>query len=120
MNGLWIAAGLLSFIVLVAGVEKLVTPYQELRARRPWVEDFDPRFVRGLGLLEVLGAIGVVAPIVTGIAPSLSPLAAACLSVLMVGAIAVEARHHVPARRLLLPLVTLLLAVVVAVGLVVG
>ncbi len=113
---LWIAAAFLALIVFAAGVQKLTTPYETLRVKRPWVEGFDPRFVRTLGALEVLGAIGLIVPAVTGIAPVLVPIAAACLAVLMVGAIAVEARRHPAVGHLVLPGLMLVLALSVAVG----
>jgi len=113
---LWVAAIGLAIVVLAAGVEKLATPYADLRRKRPWVGDADPRTVRLIGTFEVLGAIGLVVPAAVGIATGLVALAAACLAVLLVGAIVVEARHHRPAPTLVLPVVSLALAVFVAVG----
>jgi Na+/H+ antiporter NhaD/arsenite permease-like protein len=113
---LTIATLLLALIVLAAGVEKLTTPIEKLRAKRPWTVDADPRFVRTLGALEVTGAIGLIGPTLTGIHPELVAVAAACLAILMVGAIGVEARRHRTVARLALPTVTLLLAGVVAVA----
>jgi DoxX-like protein/aromatic ring hydroxylase-like protein len=53
-----------------------------------------PRWrIKLLGLAEVAGAVGLVAPRATGILPALTPLAAECVAVLMAGA----ARRH---RRL--------------------
>jgi uncharacterized protein YjeT (DUF2065 family) len=51
-----------------------------------WVEDFSQRTVRIIGALEVLGAIGIVLPALSGIVPSLTPLAAAGLVLTMIGA----------------------------------
>jgi hypothetical protein len=115
-TALWAAALLLAIIELGAGTEKLITPYEKFRVKRPWADGVDPRAVRVLGTLEVLGAIGLIVPAAIGIAPILVPLAAACLAVLMVGALAVEARRHPSLTTLALPAVTLILAVVVTVG----
>jgi VIT1/CCC1 family predicted Fe2+/Mn2+ transporter len=52
----------------------------------PWVEDFSQPAVRLIGAAEVLGAIGVVLPALTGVLPWLTPLAALGLVLLMVGA----------------------------------
>ena len=41
-----------------------------------WAESYSDGGVKGIGALEVLGAIGLVVPAVTGIAPILTPLAA--------------------------------------------
>ena len=111
-----IAAVLLALIVFSAGLEKLTTPSEKLRVRRPWTATADPRFVRVLGTLEVAGAIGLIVPAVTGIAQVLVPVAAACLAVLMIGALGVEARRHPAVTALALPAVTLVLAVIVAAG----
>jgi hypothetical protein len=111
-----IAALLLALIVFSAGLEKLSTPAAKLAVKRPWTGSADPRFVRALGTLEVAGALGLIVPAVTGIAPVLVPVAAACLAMLMIGALAVEARRHPSVTTLVLPAATLVLAVVVAVG----
>jgi len=113
---MWLAAGLTAVIVFGAGAEKLRLPIAEYRARRHWAEVAPATQVRTLGVLEVLGAIGLVVPAVTGIAPALVPIAAACIAALMVGAIATEIRDGAPTGRLVLPLVTLGLALLVAVG----
>ena len=113
---LWVAAIGLAIIVLAAGMEKLATPYADLRQQRPLVADVDPRTVRLIGTFEVLGAIGLVVPAAIGIAANLVPLAAACIALLLAGAIVVEARHRRPAAAFVLPVVSLLLAVFVAIG----
>ena len=51
-----------------------------------WVEDFSQPTVRIIGALEVLGAIGIVLPALTGILPWLTPLAALGLVLTMIGA----------------------------------
>jgi uncharacterized membrane protein YphA (DoxX/SURF4 family) len=111
-----IAAVLLALIFLSAGVEKLTTPIEKLHVKRPGTAHVEPRFVRVLGALEVAGAIGLILPAVTGIAPLLVPVAAACLAALMIGALAVVARRHPSVATLALPTLTLVLAVTVAVG----
>jgi len=83
---LWIAAGLLAAAFLVAGLLKLVTPHAKLEQRMGWVSDFTQNQVRGIGTLEVLGAIGVIVPGITKIAPVLVPIAATGLALLMIGA----------------------------------
>jgi uncharacterized membrane protein len=113
---LWVVAVVLGLIVAAAGVEKLATPQAEFRRKRPWAEAADARTVRVVGALEVLGAVGLIAPGVTGIATGLVPLAAACLAVLLLAAIVVEARHHRPGAAFVLPVVSLVLALAVAVG----
>ena len=61
-------------------------PKEKLVKNMAWVEDFSQGTVRLIGALEVLGAIGVVLPALTGIVPWLTPLAALGLVLLMIGA----------------------------------
>ncbi|HET7901849.1 MAG TPA: DoxX family protein, partial [Candidatus Nanopelagicales bacterium] len=68
-----------------------------------------------IGVLEVLGAIGLILPGITGIAPFLVPLAATGLALLMIGAIVVHARRG-ERQPIGANIVLLLLAVFVAWG----
>ena len=108
---LWIAAAILALIVLAAG-----SPIAQLRARRAWARGLDGPRIRVLGSLEVLGAVGLIAPAVTGIVPGLVAVAAACLAALMVVVLTVQARRHEPIAGFILPAVSLVLAVAVAAG----
>lgn len=93
---LWIVAGLLAVVYLVAGAGKLILPKETL-AKAPgggWVNDFSGRSVKGIGVIEVLGAVGLVLPAALGIAPVLVPLAAVGLVTLMGGAVIVRIRRH--------------------------
>ena len=95
---LWIIAGLLAVVYLVAGAGKLIVPKEKL-ATAPgagWVEDFSAGSVKAIGVLEVLAAVGLVLPAATGIAPVLVPLAAAGLVLIMVGAVITRLRRHEP------------------------
>lgn len=49
---------------------------QWVLATPAWVEDFSPATVRFIGVVEILGALGLVLPALTGITPILTPLAA--------------------------------------------
>lgn len=93
---LWICAGILAVVHLGTGVFKLVTPYEKISANPnlAWANDFTPTVVKAIGGLEVLGAIGIALPHATGIAPVLSPLAAAGLAVLQAGAFGVHVRRN--------------------------
>ena len=53
-----------------------------------YVEDFSTPAVKAIGAAELLGAVGLILPLATGIAPILTPLAAVGLTVLMIGAVA--------------------------------
>jgi hypothetical protein len=82
---LWIVQGLLALLFLFAGGMKLALPIEALAgpvALPGW-------FLRFIGLAEVLGAMGLILPGLTRIAPSLTPIAASGLAVIMVGAVAI-------------------------------
>lgn len=84
---LWIIAGLLAAAFAAAGLMKLSRPKSKLASSgMGWVDDFSAGQVKVIGALEVLGATGLILPAVTGIATILTPLAAAGLAVLMIGA----------------------------------
>lgn len=61
----------------------LISGPQRMAERVPWVRALPAPFVRLLGLLEILGAIGVVVPAATGVLPSLTVAAAGGLVAMM-------------------------------------
>jgi uncharacterized membrane protein YphA (DoxX/SURF4 family) len=92
---LWTVAGLLAFVFLAAGTMKLAQPKAKLAATgQGWVEDFSAGTVKGIGLLEVLAAIGLILPAALDIAPVFVPLAATGLGLMMVGAVITHARRR--------------------------
>lgn len=110
---LWILQGLLAFATFGAGAFKLVTPHAKLAEKMKWAVTWPPARVKLLGLAQVLGAVGVVAPWATGIMPVLTPVAACCLLVLMLGAV----KTHVDLEEpLAAPVVLSVLALVIALG----
>ena len=114
---LWIIAGLLAAVFLVAGANKLFIPKAKL-AKAPgggWVLDFSAGFVKALGAVEILGAVGLILPALLDIAPILVPLAAVGLALIMVGASIVTFRRH-EYKHVLLNLTYLALAAFVAWG----
>jgi uncharacterized membrane protein YphA (DoxX/SURF4 family) len=114
---LWIIAGLLAAVFLLAGANKLLIPQQKL-AKAPgggWVNDFSPAFVKSLGAVEIVGAVGLILPAALDIAPVLVPLAAVGLATIMVGAAIVTSRRQ-EFKHMLLNLVYLALIVFVAVN----
>lgn len=90
---LWVLQGLLALTFAGAGAVKLTQPREKLAATLgDWVNDM-PGLIKPLGAAEVLGAIGLVLPWLTGIAPILTPLAAVGIALTMAGAIVVHARR---------------------------
>jgi DoxX-like family len=114
---LWIIAGLLAAVFLLAGSTKLFVPREKL-AKAPgggWVNDFSAGFVKSLGAVEILGAVGLIVPAALDIAPVLVPVAAVGLATIMVGAAIVELRRNEP-KHVLVNLIYLALIVFVASG----
>lgn len=91
----WILSGLLAVTFLGAGGAKLLTPREKLLAnpRMQWTSDFTSSQVKGIGAVEVLGAIGVILPWLLNIARILTPLAAVGLAITMVGALMTHRRR---------------------------
>ena len=84
----WIVSGVLAALYLMAGFTKLVKTKQDLLAepRMAWAGDFTSGQVKGIGAVEVAGAIGLVLPWLIGVAPLLTPIAALGLALVQVGA----------------------------------
>ncbi len=83
---LWVMQIVLALLFLMAGGMKIATPYDKFIQRMPWGKDLQPRTIKGIGILEVLGALGLVLPGLLNILPKLTPYAAAGLAVTMIGA----------------------------------
>ena len=83
---LWVVQVLVAAAFLMSGATKLSQPKEKLLKNMAWVQDFSQPTLRIIGALEVLGAIGVVLPVLTGIVPWLTPLASLGLVLTMIGA----------------------------------
>ncbi|WP_433353472.1 DoxX family protein [Micromonospora saelicesensis] len=114
---LWIAAGLLATIALAGGITKTFVPKKKLAAANGggWTGDASVGFVKTLGVLELLAAVGLILPAVLDIAPVLVPVTAVCWILLMVGAMITHLRYG-EARFIVLNLVYLAMAAFVAWG----
>ncbi len=113
---LWIIAGLLAVAFLASGAMKLGQSGQKLAASgMRWAEDFTAGTIKGIGVLEVLAAVGLILPAALGVMPVLVPLAAVGLVLLMVGAFITHARRH-EVQGMVVSLALLALAALVAWG----
>jgi hypothetical protein len=79
---LWIAQVLLAALFLFAGGMKLTLPAEALRGAIP----MPILFLRFLGVMEILGAIGLLLPGLLRIQRALTPLAGMGLMLIMTGA----------------------------------
>jgi uncharacterized membrane protein YphA (DoxX/SURF4 family) len=84
---LWIVQVLLALLFLVAGASKLVMSVEEMTRDVP----LPGAFLRFLGVAELAGAAGLILPGLLGIRPGLTPLAAAGLVIIMIGATVITA-----------------------------
>ena len=114
---LWIIASALAAVFVLAGGTKLLIPREKL-AQAPgggWVNDFNAGFVKALGAVELLGAVGLILPAALDVAPVLVPLAAVGLAAIMVGAATVELRRQ-ESKHVLVNLTYLALIAFVAIA----
>lgn len=108
---LWIVQGLLAALFVFSGGMKLVLPIEKMQ---------DPvalpgLFLRFIGVCELLGAIGLILPSLLRIRPGLTPLAAAGLVVIMIGAVVITVIYMGVASALI-PLLVGILAAFIAYG----
>jgi DoxX-like protein len=83
----WIIAGLLALVYVYSGVLKTTRSPDQLRPMMGWVDTIPLWLLRTIGVLELLGAAGLILPPLTGITPALALAAAAGLLLLQVCAI---------------------------------
>jgi hypothetical protein len=112
---LWIVQILLAALYGMAGAMKTL---QTAKAKEqfPWAKNRSDGFVRFIGISELLGAFGLILPLMTGILPWLTVLAAIGLTMIQLLAIFTE---HLPKKEynvISVNLVLLALAVLVVVG----
>jgi len=84
---LWVTQGLLALVFLASGSMKLFLAGEALGAKLGWAASAPTWLPPVIGVLEVLGALGLILPHAVQVVPELTPLAAAFLAVLMILAI---------------------------------
>jgi uncharacterized membrane protein len=90
----WVIAGLLAAIYGFGGLKKLVQSQDQLRPMMGWVDAMPMSRVRMIGLVEVLGAVGVIVPALTGVAPGVAVAAAIGLALIQIGAFRLHLSRH--------------------------
>ena len=108
---LWIVQALLALLFLFTGGMKLVLPLEKMTGPLP----LPGLFLRSIGVAEVLGALGLILPGLLRIRPGLTPLAAAGLVIIMIGATVIGLAVG-DFTMMLIPLVVGLLSAFVAFG----
>ena len=112
---LWVVQALLAVLYLMAGGMKT---FNTVKARETmtWTQGRSDSFVRFVGTTELLGAVGLILPLLAGILPWLTVLAAIGLALIQLLAISTV---HLPRKEYnVIPvnIVLLTLAVLVAFG----
>ena len=108
---LWIVQALLAALFLFAGGVKLTMPLDQMAAE----SGLPGPLILFVSVAEVLGAFGLILPGLLRIQPGLTPLAAAGLTIIMVGA-TIQTLATMDAAFALFPFTTGLFALFVAYG----
>jgi uncharacterized membrane protein YphA (DoxX/SURF4 family) len=113
---LWVAQVLLAIVFLLSGLLKgTQTKERMIATGQTGVRDYPLGFIRFIAACELLGAVGLVVPWATGAFPRLTPLAAAGLAIIMLGAARAHHRLREP-RNVATNLVLFALLVFVVLG----
>lgn len=89
----WIVTGITALAFFAAGIMKLTQPKEKLEPQMKQVADFDGNTIKGIGLLEVLGGLGLILLHLSNILPWLSVAAAVGLILTMIGGAVVHIRR---------------------------
>lgn len=84
---LWIIQALLALLFMFAGVTKFLMSVEEMTKQMPVA--LSGNLIHFIGVCEILGGLGLILPALLRIKPGLTPLAAACLIIIMIGAVAI-------------------------------
>ncbi len=90
---IWIVQGSLAAMFLMAGLMKASQPGDKIREKMAWANDYSNGMLKFIGISEVLGAIGLIVPQLTGILPQLAWVSATALALVMLLAIRVHAKR---------------------------
>ncbi len=111
---IWIIQVLLAAAFLMSGIMKLTVSKNRVKEKvGGWVEDFKVMEIKMIGLVEILGAIGLILPMVMNIFPFLTPIAASGLGVTMI----VAAQTHLKRKEsIFINIIFLIMALLIVLG----
>ena len=81
---LWVLQALVGAAFIAVGSMKVFRAEQAVSRGMQWVGEAPRSMVAFVGISEMLGGLGLILPALTGILPWLTPLAAACLAIVMI------------------------------------
>lgn len=91
---LWIVQILLALAFAAAGFMKVSQPLEALEKNMGWVRSVGTSGVRTIGILEILGAIGLILPAVFHVLTWLTPVAAIGIGQTMIAALILHAQRN--------------------------
>jgi len=109
---LWIIQVLLALLFIFAGATKFVMPVEEMNRQAPVV--LPGLFLHFIGVCEILGGLGLILPALLRIKPGLTPLAAAGLAIITLGATVITMKGAI--AMAVFPFVVCLLSIFVVYG----
>jgi uncharacterized membrane protein YphA (DoxX/SURF4 family) len=90
----WIVSWVLAVGFVAGGVARALLPPERLTRMWPWVTELPIPLLKTIAVFEILGGLGLVLPVLTGILPILTPIAACALALVMVLAIGWQIRRR--------------------------
>jgi hypothetical protein len=84
-TAIWILKGIITLIFMLTGVNKIFLSKAKLLSKgMKGLINIDEKQIKVAGLLEVLGAVGLILPKLINIYPVLSAISAICLGLTMI------------------------------------
>ncbi len=86
---------LLGVLLGIGALFKLILPYEKYTniSRVAWSKEFKPEHIRLMGVFELAGSVGLIAPLFLDFLRTLTPLAAVGIALYMAGAMATHLRR---------------------------
>ena len=118
---IWILQGLVALTFLYSGINKSTFSRQTLVAKgQTGVKELPMPLIRFIGIVEILGAIGIILPYLLDVYPGLTPIASVCLGLIMIPAAIIHYRlgkienSEKENKNLLFNIIVLLICLVIA------
>ena len=110
---IWIFQVFLALVFVGAANMKLTSSVEKMIERKQLPPGGNPIPLRILGILELLGAIGILLPSLINVYPVLTPITAVCFCIVLIGAFAIHMKNK-ESKMLPLIIISFLLSAVVA------
>ena len=88
-NSLWVAQILVAASLTSGAIMKFM-PIEKMAPIMPWMGQLPPWQVRLLGIVDLLGAVGLILPALLRIKPNLTPITAVFVIALMISSIIIH------------------------------